>query len=157
MRARPHYAGLELTLACPCRCVTCGSRAGRRRERELDTQEWRGVIRELAELDCRRVTFLGGEPFSRPDWSELAHEVRARKMALEIITSGMSVSERVVAQLLDLEISSVTVSVDGTRAVHDELRGVSGSFGRALEAITRMDEAGLRVGVATQLNTLSLP
>lgn len=157
MRARPHYAGLELTLACPCRCVTCGSGAGRRRARELDTHEWRAVIDELAALGCRRVTFLGGEPLSRPDWFELAQAVRARGMALELITSGMNVSDRVVEHLLRLSVGSVTVSVDGTREAHDEQRGVQGSFERALDAITRLDEAGLRVGVTTQVNARSLP
>ncbi len=115
------------------------------------------MIQQLAELGCGRVTFLGGEPFSRPDWTRLAREVRTQNMALEIITSGMNVSDRVVARLLELEVDSMTVSVDGTREAHDELRGVKGGFERALDAITRMDEAGLRVGVATQLNALSLP
>jgi MoaA/NifB/PqqE/SkfB family radical SAM enzyme len=43
----PVVAALELTLRCPCRCLTCGSHAGAKRARELDHDEWLKVIGAL--------------------------------------------------------------------------------------------------------------
>ncbi len=154
---RLHTAGLELTLACPCRCETCGSSAGRRRPDELSTDEWKRTIHDLAELGCRRVTFLGGEPLLRNDWPELAEAVVACGMIPDMITSGLGLDQDVVDEMVRVGVITVTVSVDGTRDVHDEQRRVPGCFDQALEAMGRLDRAGLQVGVTTQLNQKSLP
>ena len=50
---RPVQVVWELTLACNLRCVHCGSRAGRKREDELSTEECLDVVRQLAELGTR--------------------------------------------------------------------------------------------------------
>jgi radical SAM protein with 4Fe4S-binding SPASM domain len=51
---------------------------------------------------------------------------------------------------------SVTVSVDGTREIHDSQRRLPGCFDMAMEAIRLVDEAGLRVGVTSQVNRLNI-
>jgi radical SAM protein with 4Fe4S-binding SPASM domain len=150
-------AGLELTLACPCRCETCGSGGGTARPDELDPGEMLAVVGELSRLGCRRLTFSGGEPLLRPDWPVLAREASRLGMAVDMITSGIGLDEKCAGELRRAGLVSVTVSVDGTGEAHDRLRGVSGGFGRALEALRRLDEAGLRAGVSTQVNRLSLP
>ncbi len=69
--AAPFVAALELTLRCPCRCQTCGSHAGAPRARELDHDEWLGVVGSLADLGCRRISLMGGEPLLYPRWVDL--------------------------------------------------------------------------------------
>ena len=49
----PVYVVWEITLACNLKCLHCGSRAGHRRARELDTAECIEVIRQLAERGTR--------------------------------------------------------------------------------------------------------
>jgi radical SAM protein with 4Fe4S-binding SPASM domain len=153
----PHAAGLELTLACPCRCATCGSRAGRARGDELTTREWLTVIADLGDLGCRRLSFLGGEPLAFPDWPRLAEAAVARGFVVELITSGMGVDAEVAQTLRDVGLCSVTVSVDGLAATHDAQRGIAGGHAQALRAIAWLDGAGLKVGVNTQLNRATLP
>ena len=150
-------AGLETTLACPCRCETCGSSAGRPRDDELGTSEWMSVIADLAALGCQRVTLMGGEPLSRHDWPDLAHKAVASGMDTDLITSGLDVDVDTAALLNDIGLASVTVSVDGTREVHDAQRKVPGCFDQALRAIRLLDMAGLRVGVTSQVNSETLP
>lgn len=145
-------AGLETTLACPCRCETCGSTAGKPRPDELATDEWTGVIRALASLGCRRLTLMGGEPLARPDWPDLARAAVDRGLEVDLITSGIGVDAATARLVYDLGLVSVTVSVDGTREVHDGQRKVPGCFDQALEAIRLLDEAGMRVGVTSQVN-----
>ena len=152
-----YSAGLELTLACPCRCETCGSSAGRKRERELTLDEWRTVLEALARVGCKRVGLLGGEPLLFPEWPDVARHARAQGMAVEMITSAVGFGPNTAEQMVNAELASVTVSVDGTEAVHNSQRRVSDGFEQALDAIRRMDAAGLRVGVNTQVNRRSLP
>ena len=65
------YAGLyELTLRCDMQCIHCGSSAGIKREKELSTEEWNSVTKQISDLECKTITLLGGEPFLRKDWQE---------------------------------------------------------------------------------------
>jgi MoaA/NifB/PqqE/SkfB family radical SAM enzyme len=89
----PFATALELTLRCPCRCQTCGSQAGAPRASELDHGEWLGIIGALADLGCRRITLMGGEPLLYPRWAELAKAGRSRDMIVDLISSGQCIFE----------------------------------------------------------------
>lgn len=153
----PRFATLELTLRCPYRCATCGSDAGRARDDELGRDEWHRVVEALVELGCRRVTLMGGEPLASPDWRSIAALATKRRLEVELVTSGAGLTDDVAAELAEIPVDSVTVSVDGTESVHDAQRRVPGAFRRALDAITSLRSRGVAVGVGTQLNTLTVP
>ncbi len=148
----PAVAGLELTLRCPCRCRTCGSAAGTARTSELDHAEWLGVIEALADLGCRRVTLLGGEPLLYARWPELVRAARARDLVVDMVTCGRGLGAREARHMVEAGLASLTVSVDGLAATHDLQRGVPGCFGQAMTAIALADSAGLKVGATTQVN-----
>jgi radical SAM protein with 4Fe4S-binding SPASM domain len=153
----PQVVGLELTLACPHRCLTCGSSAGMARPDELSSSQWLSVIDELGALGTERITLLGGEPLSHPGWQELAARGIAHGMHMEMVTSGFGLDDATVQRMVELPLTSVTVSVDGTEAVHDRLRRNEGSYRRVLGAIRRLDGAAIPVGVTTQVNTQTMP
>jgi radical SAM protein with 4Fe4S-binding SPASM domain len=153
---RLQSAGLEITLACPYRCQTCGSNAGAPRTSELCTDEWLAVIRDLADLGCERLALLGGEPLLRPDWVVLARAAGKSGIQVELLTSGVGVDADIARRIADLGLASVTVSVDGTRQAHDRQRCRDGSYDRALSAIGLLDRIGMRVGVTTQVNRETL-
>jgi MoaA/NifB/PqqE/SkfB family radical SAM enzyme len=56
-----------------------------------------------------------------------------------VSTNATVLSGRTLAQLRDLRIETVQVSLDGAHAaMHEHIRGAPGSFTRALEGITRI-------------------
>src|SRR5882672_633144 len=59
----PVHVVWEITLACDLKCMHCGSRAGHRRPRELDTRECLEVVDALARLGTREVSLIGGEAY----------------------------------------------------------------------------------------------
>jgi len=71
----PYSVNIELTLACNMRCEHCGSSAGRPRPSELSVEEFDTLFADLKRLGGYEVCLLGGEPFVRPDWYEVAHEI----------------------------------------------------------------------------------
>jgi radical SAM protein with 4Fe4S-binding SPASM domain len=148
----PFAAVLELTLRCPCRCQTCGSRAGAARVHELDHGEWLGVIAALADLGCQRITLMGGEPILYPGWSELVQAARARDLLVDLVSSGQGLVEDIALAIRESGIHAVTISVDGLAATHDAQRGLPGCYEQAVRAIRWVDQAGLKVGVTTQVN-----
>ena len=62
------FVNIELTLRCNLRCLHCGSTAGEPRKDELEAEEWIKLIEDLAQLGCREVCLLGGEPFLASGW-----------------------------------------------------------------------------------------
>jgi radical SAM protein with 4Fe4S-binding SPASM domain len=148
----PFVAALELTLRCPCRCQTCGSHAGAPRARELNHDEWVGVINSLADLGCRRISLMGGEPLLYPRWVDLVRAARARDMLVDLISCGQGLDEAVALAMRDCGLHSVTVSIDGLADTHDAQRRVAGCFEQALAAIRCVDQAGLKAGVTSQVN-----
>lgn len=148
----PFVVALELTLRCPCRCQTCGSRAGTGRPNELSHGEWLGAIGALADLGCQRISLMGGEPLLYPRWAELVQAARARDLLVDMISSGQGLDEPTARTLGESGLSAVTLSVDGLAATHDQQRGVASCFEQALRAIRWLDRSGLKVGVTTQVN-----
>ncbi len=56
----------EITAACNIACIHCLSASGRRRPRELKTDQALALVDELAEMQVFQIHFGGGEPFIYP-------------------------------------------------------------------------------------------
>lgn len=141
----------EITLACSFSCRYCGSKAGRARQDELTTEECLDVADQLADLGCRRVSMIGGEVFMRRDWKEIAKRLTSLGVRVNLITNGFLFREELIKDLEDVNIESVSVSIDGPKDVHDRYRQ-EGSFERAVLAMDTLLEAGIPVSVITTLN-----
>ncbi len=63
---------------CNLRCTYCSSPY--LKTPELTTEQWLKVVDELADLGCRRVAILGGEPLFLHDVPYLFARVRYRGM-----------------------------------------------------------------------------
>jgi radical SAM protein with 4Fe4S-binding SPASM domain len=154
---RPIYAVWEITLKCDLACRHCGSRAGHARSDELDTAECLDLVHQMAELGVKEVTVIGGEAYLRDDWVEIVREIVKCGMSATMTTGGRGITKERARQAFEAGLGSASVSIDGLEATHDRLRGVEGSFRSALEAMTNLRQAGVRVATNTQINRLSVP
>lgn len=158
-RARrcPVYAVWEVTLACDQRCLHCGSRAGRRRGAELSLAECRTTIEELAALGTREITLMGGEVYLRPDWLDLIRAVSSAGIRCTLLTGGRAMTEAKLREARAAGLHGIGVSIDGTAALHDEMRGVPGSYETALSTLRSAAEVGLPSTVNTQVGPRTVP
>jgi len=112
------HAGPELTLA----------------EVEKIAEKWRGVV---------QVTLTGGEPFLREDLAGMvAAWARAGARSLTIASNGLLVSRitETVPALLAAHprlLFDLDLSIDGSAAVHDRLRG-EGSWDKVMAVARRL-------------------
>jgi radical SAM protein with 4Fe4S-binding SPASM domain len=153
----PVHVVWELTLACNLRCAHCGSRAGRPRNDELTIDEIRAVAGQLAALGTREISLIGGEAFLRRDWLDIIRAVADTGIRCGLQTGGRALTRAKIEAAVEAGLVSAGVSIDGTEAVHDRLRGVPGSFRQALNAIAELARAGITPGCNTQVNRLSAP
>jgi radical SAM protein with 4Fe4S-binding SPASM domain len=147
----------EITLACDLACQHCGSRAGRRRRDELSTAEALDLIAQMAELGTRDVGLIGGEAYLRKDWLEIVAAVRAAGMECGLQSGGRNLTDDRLAKAAAAGLQGVGLSIDGLRGVHDEVRGVPGSFDLALAALRNVSRHDMVATVNTQINTRSMP
>jgi radical SAM protein with 4Fe4S-binding SPASM domain len=147
----------EITLACDLACQHCGSRAGRRRRDELTTAEGLDLIGQIAELGARDVGLIGGEAYLRKDWLQLVRAIRDHGMDCGLQSGGRNLTSERLAMAADAGVQAVGISIDGLRDLHDELRGVPGSFDLALAALRAIGANGMAAAVNTQINARSMP
>lgn len=154
---RPVTVVWELTLACDLACQHCGSRAGRRRRDELSTAECRDLVRQLAELGTRDIGLIGGEAYLRKDWIDIVEAITAAGIDCGLQTGGRNLTKERIVRASAAGLKGIGVSIDGLEEVHDELRGVRGSYALALEAVRNARAHGLAASVNSQINRKSLP
>lgn len=158
IRPYPRTCVWELTPRCNLSCIHCASSLGPRasRGRTVDSARALRLCRELAELGCEYVALSGGEPLLRRDWPEIARSLVSAGVRVGMISNGLLASAVVVRQMKQAGVSILAVSVDGPPAVHDAIRRRGGCYRRALEALERARDAGLRIHAVTHLNRLNV-
>jgi PqqA peptide cyclase len=115
----------ELTHRCPLHCVYCSNpiemqKAGS----ELTTAEWLRLFQEAARLGSLHAHFTGGEPLARTDLMELTSGARAAGLYVNLITSGVGLTEKRLSALVEAGLEHIQLSFQGSRGqLADEIAG----------------------------------
>lgn len=152
----PFVVSWELTLACNLRCRHCGSSADLPRADELTLEESLAICDQFPALLVQEVAFTGGEPLLQPDWARIATHLGKLDIRTQILTNGLTLGPDTVAQMKEVGIAAVGVSLDGLEATHDYIRSHKGLFRRVLAGIDRVLNASLPLTVITTVNALNL-
>jgi len=155
-RPRPTYAVWEITLACDLKCNHCGSRALKPRPDELNTDEAIDMGSQLAAAGCREISIIGGEAYLRKDWTTIVASIREHGMKPTMQTGGRNFTEKRAEEGAKAGLQEVGVSIDGMKDLHDELRGVAGSWDKTFETIERCQRHDIGVGVNTQVGARTI-
>ncbi len=114
-------------------------------------------LEEIKKIDFsvfESISVTGGEPTLREDLAEVCSHVARNKIYIN--TNGLlprriqEVITRVGVGMVD-----VTVSLDGTRDVHDQIRGVN-CFDSAIETIKQCKKAGTEVTILTTISRYNM-
>ena len=103
------------------------------------------MLSELAQVDSfRMMAFTGGEPLMRPDLYELLAYSRALGFNNTIATNATLINDQVAQQLRNNGVVIAAVSLDGfTAETHDRIRGLPGSFEKAVQGMRALTNAGI--------------
>jgi len=149
----PYSTVIELTLKCNMNCIHCGSSAGENREKELSVKEWGTVLKDLSDLNCQLVTLMGGEPFLRKEWFEIAKKVKEFGMNVSFISNGYNIDHKIISKLKEIDPYTVAISIDGgTAKTHDSIRGMNGSFKKCNDVFNLLHNAGIPTTAITTVH-----
>lgn len=111
----PYALTAELTHRCPLHCIYCSNPIElQKREDELSTNDWLKILEEASSLGIVQVHFSGGEPLLRTDLEQLVQRARILGFFINLITSGIGLTDRRLGQLIEAGVDSIQLSVQAT-------------------------------------------
>lgn len=148
----PSQLAFDITNRCNFCCLHCFNRSGENEiiKNELSDDEVIAFIKDVTELKPLNLCFCGGEPLLR---EKLIYEcgkiLTSNGSEASMVTNGFLLNKEKAKKLADIGIKNIQVSLDGAHPQnHEKLRGVKGSFKRAVNALKFLSEEGLKPGVA---------
>ncbi len=143
----PQSASLTITNHCNLRCQMCGqwSQEGYIRQHtellkhEMRLSDWKRVVDELADHGIGSVLLRGGEIFMFPGIIDLMDHIHDKGMFISVDTNG-TMLEQFAADIVRIGKMHLTVSVDGPEPVHDEVRGIPGTFQKVKAGLAKLAE-----------------
>ena len=153
----PLFASYNVTGRCNMRCAFC--EWWKTDTPELPTKKAMAAIDAVCSLGVPFFDLSGGEPLLRNDLTTLAKRAASHGCLVSMNTNGTLLNESRVSEVAGV-FDLVVVSLDGPKEVHDKIRGVAGTYDKAVEAIKLLKNRGVRVGVnsvVTPWNITILP
>ena len=144
----PYQMSFDITNKCNFRCLHCFNRSGENpvTANELTDDEVLEFAHDLARLKLFNLCFCGGEPFLRFElMCKVGEILSASGSIVSFVSNGSLITEEKAKKLLSSGVTRGQVSLDGDNpASYERLRGVKGSFEKAVSAIKILKEAGFK-------------
>jgi len=139
---------LSLTSNCNLACKMCSQ--WRHREDGVAYDRVLSIMNEARALGADRFTPCGTEIFTRKDIIDiLAYAERIGFQQISIVSNGsLLLKDQMINQLEKLRTLLITISVDGPRDVHDDLRG-KGVYDKAVEALRELRARGITASISS--------
>ncbi|MEV7550304.1 pyrroloquinoline quinone biosynthesis protein PqqE [Amycolatopsis sp. NPDC089917] len=143
----------ELTHRCPLHCPYCSNPVEMvARDGELSTKDWLSVLTQARELGVLQVHMSGGEPLARPDLPILVEHATQLGCYVNLVTSGLGLTESRLDDLLDRGIAHIQLSVQGATAERADRLAGARAHDRKLIVAELIKKAGLPLSVNVVLH-----
>ena len=154
----PPIFAWEITKACNLNCIHCRASATAKPDPlELSTKEGFTLLHELKHNGTSLVILSGGEALCREDVFDLASYGTLLGLRMTLATNGALVTGQVARKIRESGIVRVSVSLDAVNPdVHDDFRGLPGSFVMAVGAIKTLIAEGVPVQVNTTVAAVNI-
>lgn len=149
---RPYHAQWLLTRRCNYRCRSCNVWREQGNGRELSTSEIKMGLDVLRKLGVIEIVFSGGNPLLRDDIDEILDYASQHFITTVYDNGSMAVEKIDVLRSVDF----VAISLDTlNEEKNDYIKGVSGAWRKAINAIEILREEGIPVGVSPTISQLN--
>jgi len=156
-RATPEFITFFVTNKCCLKCQHCFFwKELNNNVTELNLSEIKKIAQNINKFTYLALT--GGEPYLREDLLDIVCAFSNKIKNLSISTNGYLTNKTIATTKEMLKKNNrinitIIVSIDGIKEKHDEIRGVKGSFDKAVETIIQLNNlkekySNLNVGIS---------
>ncbi|HTY23592.1 MAG TPA: radical SAM protein [Desulfomonilaceae bacterium] len=141
----PAHPAWEVTSACNLTCIHCHASGGKPSPDQMNTEEARRFIDDLAEVrEFRMLVYTGGEPTVRPDLMDLLAHSKAVGFQNVIATNATLIDENMARELRKNGVVGAAVSLDApTAQTHNFVRNSPSAYELAMRGIRAINKAGI--------------
>lgn len=141
-----YHASINPTYLCNAKCPTCGvwQDRGSWKNREHEKMMTKETAEKIIKYPYRNVNITGGECTL---WEHLSWFVNSGKwQKVRILTNGID-TDNIYQIAKDIKRKDVqwNVSLNGIGKIHDESKGIEGSFDKAITTIDNLKSLGYEV------------
>lgn len=148
---KPTGIFIAITNRCNLKCKQCDVPFLAGRHKELSTEQWKKILRELHDwLGITIIRWSGGEPFLRKDMLELLKYSAELGTLNSVITNGQLINRELASKIVESRVFNISLSIDGMQKGHDFVRG-GGTFekvtaaSRFLNEVRRIKKSDMRI------------
>jgi len=144
---KPVHIEWLVSSRCNLRCKMCNvwklvSDGTLTAQSELSYSQGSEFLEEISALGTKLLTLSGGEPMLRKDIFDLIRKAKKEELAVEMITNGTLITKISAEKLVESGLDSIAFSVDSSEpGPHDAIRGVEGSWKKAIEGMRHISYA----------------
>jgi len=110
------------------------------------------AVSEAKSLGLQSVKITGGEPLLYRELPSFLSFLDAEGLTVYIETNGTLMDGDIISHFKSSKVQQVSVSVDAaSEKIHDEIRGVKGSFSRTLQGLRLLSESGVNFQIMMTL------
>jgi len=132
---KPFSCHILVTNNCNLRCQMCPFWKVKSKD-ELSLSEIKRIIDYVHKWGVPSITIGGGEPLLRKDIVDIIKYSSSKGIITNLITNGTLINEFIARNLIESNLFRIGISIDGSKPeIHDKIRGVPGTFNRAVNGI----------------------
>jgi MoaA/NifB/PqqE/SkfB family radical SAM enzyme len=139
---------IELTHRCNLRCRMCSNFSNPEtptprgiqyaRSEELTYEQLAEFVDEASALTSV-FGLTGGEPTLSPYCLEIIRHIKNKGLFCGLTTNGTQL-HRLAEEIVDSRLDWISISLDGPEQVHDDIRGVPGTYRRLMEGVEELQK-----------------
>ena len=150
---KPRLIAIELTSNCNLKCKHCRMTQKNNYENiELTKNEIIKLFDELCIFGSPIVILSGGEPLLKSFIFDIIKYGISIGLNVVLATNGTLINKEIALKLKSSGIKRVSVSIDGTKELHNEFRCIDNCFERAIEGINFLKEENIEFQINTTIS-----
>jgi MoaA/NifB/PqqE/SkfB family radical SAM enzyme len=140
---------IEPTTQCNLECRTCIRNAWSEPQGRMSETTYQRILDGLRAFDPVPPVFFGGfgEPLTHPEIFRMVLEAKRLGAVVELITNGTLLDERAEKRLLELQLDTLWVSVDGAADCGHAGAGAAAALNGVLDNLQRLQRQKLELGL----------
>ncbi len=148
-----NFIWLELTSKCNLSCIHCYAYTEESANTNLllTTEDWKKIIKEAYNMECKKIQFIGGEPmlFGEDIFILIQISADLGYHFIELFSNATFLTDKDINLLAQYGVCVATSIYSNRSEIHDKITQIKGSFEKTISNVKKMQDKGIKVRFAT--------